>query len=95
MLSAPASGAAEQPERGTSVGCLPSPARLGSAGYLSMRPGLSTLRNRSHHLVVTALPYAVGAALPENAGITSSANRRSERSAWSCGNVPQANAQST
>ena len=60
-----------------------------------MRPGLSTLRNRSHHLVVTALPYTIGATLPENAGITSSVNRRSERSVCSWGKVPQANAQIT
>jgi hypothetical protein len=32
-------------------------------------------------IVVTALSYATGVALPAKAGITSSANRRSERSA--------------
>ena len=45
--------------------------------------------------MVTALPYTVGATLPENAGITSSVNRRSERSVCSWGKVPQANAQIT
>lgn len=41
------------------------------------------------------LPYATGAALPAKAGITSSANRRSERSACAWAKVPQANAQIT
>ena len=40
-------------------------------------------------------PYARGAALPAKAGITSSANRRSERSVCAWGKVPQANAQMT
>ena len=43
--------------------------------------------------VVTASSYATGVALPANAGITSSANRRSERSACAWDKVPQANAQ--
>ena len=64
-------------------------------GVLVDTPGLSTLRNRSHPLVVTALPYAVGAGLPANAGITSSVKRRRERSVCSWGKVPQANAQIT
>jgi hypothetical protein len=49
----------------------------------------------SHRLVVAALPYVTGVALPANAGITSSVNRRSERSVCSWGKVPQANAQIT
>ena len=44
---------------------------------------------------VIALPYATGAALPANAGMTSSVNKCSERSACAWGKLPQANARIT
>ena len=47
------------------------------------------------HSVDTTLPYATDVALPANAGMTSSTNRRSERSVCSWGRVPQAKAQMT
>lgn len=56
---------------------------------------LSTLAVRASSLRGYSFTYATGAALSAKAGMTSAANRRSERSACSWGKVPQAKAQIT
>ena len=68
-----------------------------TAGVTVPIEALTTLRRlrELQTLDFSALAHVANAARPEKAGITSCANRRSERNVCWWGKVPQANAQIT